>query len=118
MDLSTLMQISPCLQLSIFNSRTQSPMQMDPQKAGLGKCCCQSVQRVSYFSQLLFFKLKLSINHIDENQWTSEAVKVAIDDHHCLFPPNVWLLFAFILVVLMFFQSSIPFSSIDVLSSY
>ena len=62
--------------------------------------------------QLLFFKLKLSINHINENQWISKMSLSMI-----IIPPNVWLLFAFILVVLMFFQSSIPFYSIDVLSS-
>ena len=47
------------------------------------------------FSQLLFFKLKLSINQIDENQWINKKSLSMI-----IIPPNVWLLFAFILVVL------------------
>ena len=55
------MQISPCLQLSIF-------------KMLLSECSA------CVFSQLLFFKLKLSINHIDENQWISK--KSLSTDHH------------------------------------
>ena len=85
MDLSALMQFSPCLQLSIF-------------KMLLSECSA-----CVFFSQLLFFKLKLSINHTDENQWISKKSLSMI-----IIPPNVWLLFAFISVVLMFFQSSTP----------
>ena len=66
----------------------------------------------SFFSQLLFFKLKLSINHTDENQWISKKSLSMI-----IIPPNVWLLFAFISVVLMLSSHQPQLSSIDVPSS-